>query len=52
MGGSPTTAQDNVDARTKKFHIELWNTVQSYASFSVYCQHLKAIADELTSSVT
>jgi hypothetical protein len=39
--------QDNVDACANNLHTELWNTVQGDAPVGVYCQRLKAIADEL-----
>ncbi|XP_020175901.1 uncharacterized protein [Aegilops tauschii subsp. strangulata] len=39
--------QDNVDARANNLHTELQNTVQGDSPVSVYCQRLKAIADEL-----
>ena len=39
--------QDNVDARTNNLHTELRNMVQGDAPVGVYCQRLKAIADEL-----
>jgi hypothetical protein len=39
--------QDNIDARANNLHTELRNTVQGDAPVGVYCQRLKAIADEL-----
>ncbi|KAM0901391.1 hypothetical protein ACQ4PT_020014 [Festuca glaucescens] len=39
--------QDNVDARANNLHTELRNTVQGDTPVGVYCQRLKAIADEL-----
>ncbi|KAK1601610.1 hypothetical protein QYE76_000017 [Lolium multiflorum] len=39
--------QDNVDARANILHTELRNTVQGDSPVGVYCQRLKAIADEL-----
>ncbi|KAK1643523.1 hypothetical protein QYE76_061328 [Lolium multiflorum] len=39
--------QDNVDGRVTSLNNELRNTVQGDTSISTYCQHLRAIADEL-----
>src|SRR4051812_973949 len=39
--------QDNIDARANNLHTELRNTVQGDSPVDVYCQRLKAIADEL-----
>ena len=39
--------QDNANTRAKNLHTELRNTVQGDSPVSVYCQRLKAIADEL-----
>nr|XP_020156141.1 uncharacterized protein LOC109741465 [Aegilops tauschii subsp. strangulata] len=39
--------QDNVDARANNLHTELRKLVQGDAPVGVYCQCLKAIADEL-----
>ncbi|XP_020187987.1 uncharacterized protein [Aegilops tauschii subsp. strangulata] len=39
--------QDNVDARANNLHTELQNMVQGDSPVGVYCQRLKAIADEL-----
>ncbi|KAK1692125.1 hypothetical protein QYE76_008822 [Lolium multiflorum] len=39
--------QDNVDARANNLHTKLRNMVQGDTPVGVYCQRLKAIADEL-----